>query len=899
MPEETRRIRIFLSSPGDVAAERKIAREVLESLNADPFIKPHAVIEPVAWEAPGSRVLMPASLTPQQAIDRKLAKPSETDAVIVILWGRMGTPLDVEKHGLKADGTPFQSGTEWEYLDAIAGAKAHPQNLPIVLVYRRTDTPPYPADDDLDALAEWVEQRKRVQTFFADFRGTGGEYRQSYIEYTSPDDFREQFTQDARLLAKELLALRTTAPPAPQGDEEIRIEWPGSPFPGLRAFDEKDEPIFFGRGLETADLIKRISQQRLMFVVGASGSGKSSLVGAGVVPKLKRGAVYGVNDWHVVRFTPGDHPFKRLALALLRTLPALKDPIADDEERAVQLAGILRKSPEKLAVQIEKWLDDEPDGIEILLFIDQFEELFTTTSTADIMPFAEMLKQLSPQVRVIATMRSDFYDRALKYFETTLRDGSFTLDTPSAMALYEMITRPAAVTGLRFDEGLAETIVQKTTGQKGGLALLAYLLEAMYQQTAQRGDQRLTHADYDELGGVDRAIATRAQAIYTGLDLPDDRKRTAMQRVFHELVEPTVRDGEVVATRRRAEQALFAGDADAIAFIEAFQKARLLVSDQGMIEVAHEALLREWDDLAGWITRIGDDLRLLRQYERDADDWQRRGGDPDDQPRAEQLRFFYASLDNLDIAYTVLPEPLKTYVEPEQNRLLRVIEDIETPHERRRDIGDRLAVIGDTRPGVGVKILPYPSEAVGRGAGGEGLLPDIDWLFVEGSDGPVTFKDEDDEVYGEFEVKPFYIARYQVTYAQYRIFAEDDYDNPAWWEGFPDRYRLRELRAQRTKIDNAPRDSISWYQSVAFARWLDARLRAASLLPDASLQVRLPTEWEWQWAAQGGLQMEYPWGEGDGHRCNTSEAGLSRTTSVGMYPDGASACGGLDMAGNL
>ncbi|TVR19569.1 MAG: hypothetical protein EA396_12385 [Anaerolineaceae bacterium] len=887
------KLRIFLSSPGDVAAERKIAREVLEALNNDPFIKGRAIIEPIAWDAPGARVLMPVSLTPQEAIDSGLAKPSETDAVIVLLWGRMGTPLDVERHGKKPDGEPYWSGTEWEYLDAVAGAAKHPQKLPIVLVYRRTDTPPTPEGDDLDLLAQWIEQRKRVKQFFEPFRdAVTGAYRGNINEYTSPDDFRTQFEQDARLLAKELLAIHDKGGDIPPPDTTgRRINWTGSPFPGLRAFTEKDEPIFFGRGYETADLIKRLSKQRLMFVVGASGSGKSSLVGAGVIPQLQRGAAYGVAGWHIARFTPGDNPFKRLSLALLGAIPTLKDMLADDDERAEKLADTLRKAPEKLAQQAEKWLADEPDGTEILLFIDQFEELFTGESD-HATAFAGMLQATSPQIRIIATMRSDFYERALLHFEAPLRDASYTLGTPSALALYEMIVRPAEVAGLQFEAGLAERIVTDTGDKPGNLALMAYALDELYKLS---GDGHITHADYDALGGVQGAIGTRAEQTYAALSGTDDEKAAWIQRVFHELVAV---DERGTATRRRVPAGRIAED-DREA-VKDFVEARLLVSDAsplpaehsgegaGMraeLEVAHEALFRSWERLRDWIASAQEDLILLRQVRTAAHEWEAKGRPDFLLWPQERLTLIYAMQERLR---PELSEVERDFIEPEQERLYRELEILPkdaTTHERRRDIGDRLAVIGDTRPGVGVK---------------DGL-PDMVWLPVEGSGGEVEFRDEDGKVYGKFEVKPFYIARYLVTYAQYQVFAESDYDNPRWWDGFPEKYRPQKLGDQRTKIANAPRDTISWYQSIAFARWLDAQLRDAGSLPDAAFQVRLPTEWEWQWAVMGSTEArEYPWlgGWQEGF-ANTSEAGLNRTTAVGMYPHGAAVCGALDMSGNL
>lgn len=893
MSKRILKLRIFLSSPGDVAAERKIAREILESLKDDPFIKDQAIIEAIAWEAAGSRVLMPVSLTPQQAIDRKLAKPSETDATIVLLWGRMGTPLDTEKHGKKANDDPYWSGTEWEYLDAVKGSHTHPNKLPIVLVYRRTDTPPQPDSDDLEELQEWLNQRKRVKDFFEDFRGTGGEYRKNFYEYTSPDDFRTQFTQDARLLVRELLALYhpDATKPADSSPEIVKIKWDASPFPGLRAFTAKDEPIFFGRGFESADLIKRLSKQRLMFVVGASGSGKSSLVAAGVIPQIERGALYGVAAWHVVRFTPGDAPFMRLAHELLRTLPALKDPLADDDDRAAQLAETLHKSPEKLSKMVEKWLADEPDGTEILLFIDQFEELYTSAPEQDRPAFAEMLKVISPQIRCIATMRSDFYDRALIHFETVLRDASYTLSTPSPYALREMIERPADVTGLIFEDGLPALIVDKTAGQVGGLALLAYLLEEMYLVAVKRGDKQLTQADYDALGGVEKAIATRASSIYNALDMPDERKKAVMQRVFSELVEPTVRDGEIVATRRRANVAALQADNDAKAFIDTFQKARLLVTDEGMIEVAHEALLREWDELSKWIATIVDDLRLLRQVEREALDW-----DKSYILSPERLKPIHAAIARLNYA---LNPSTEDFVYPQQI-LLTELENPATIESRRLRIGDDLALLGDPREGVGLK----------------NGKPDMLWLPVAGSGGakiafPETdFIGNDDGSWGQFAVPDFFIAKYLTTYKQYQAFvdAEDGYDNKQWWQGFPKEYQPQQLSEQRTKSDNNPRDSLSWYQSVAFGRWMNHHLQGMELAHPSgkmlrvgeNVQIRLPTEWEWQWAAMNAREeRKYPWGDWQRGYADTSESGLGRAIAVGMYPHGQAACGALDMAGNL
>ncbi|MEI7554533.1 SUMF1/EgtB/PvdO family nonheme iron enzyme [Candidatus Chlorohelix sp.] len=233
-------------------------------------------------------------------------------------------------------------------------------------------------------------------------------------------------------------------------------------------------------------------------------------------------------------------------------------------------------------------------------------------------------------------------------------------------------------------------------------------------------------------------------------------------------------------------------------------------------------------------------------------------------------------------------EPL--LLKQEQERLLLELENLSTDHPRRMKIGDRLSEIGDPRSGVGVA------------ANG---VPDITWLPVHPG-GKLKIGEQ------TFEIQPFYIAKYQVTYAQYDVFvqAADGYNNPEWWQGFPPRRQPQGLDERYRKNSNNPRDNISWYQSVAFGRWLNKRMRgwqlpnpgggSKPLVVGENAQVRLPTEWEWQWAAQGGSQQrEYPWGAWKEGYANTREAGLQRTTAVGMYPQGTAACGALDMIGNL
>lgn len=183
-------LRFFLSSPGDVADERIFARQVIEQeLPKDPLLRGQITCEAVSWDDPQAPVAMPATLTPQEAVNQGLAKPSECEVVIVILWSRLGTPLpDTYK---KADGSPYLSGTEWEYENAIA---AKPQ--PHILVYRRKAKVVFdPTDQDFEGK---VQQFRRVENFFAQFRNADGSLRGGFSEYETPQEFRDRLRLDLR-----------------------------------------------------------------------------------------------------------------------------------------------------------------------------------------------------------------------------------------------------------------------------------------------------------------------------------------------------------------------------------------------------------------------------------------------------------------------------------------------------------------------------------------------------------------------------------------------------------------------------------------------------------------------------------------------------------------------------
>ena len=189
-------LRVFLSSPQDVAEERAIARRILERLPYDPFLRGRITIEIVAWDGPAGQMPLTATLTPQAAIERGLPRPSQCDIVVVILWNRIGTPLPETYR--RADGTRYASGTEWEYDDAFTAA-----DPPQILIYRRVDLP----TAVIDSRPEVIEQRKEVERFFSSFRNSDGSLRGGVNTYREPNHFEEQLEYHLReLLSRVLMA---------------------------------------------------------------------------------------------------------------------------------------------------------------------------------------------------------------------------------------------------------------------------------------------------------------------------------------------------------------------------------------------------------------------------------------------------------------------------------------------------------------------------------------------------------------------------------------------------------------------------------------------------------------------------------------------------------------------
>jgi WD40 repeat protein len=426
-----------------------------------------------------------------------------------------------------------------------------------------------------------------------------------------------------------------------------------NPFKGLRAFQEADADDFHGRELLVDGMLERLHAEghagRFLAVIGPSGSGKSSVVKAGMIPRLRRNALPGSADWFVVEMTPGAHPLEELEAALLRVAinpPAsLLEQLREDERGLVR--AVKRVLPGGTLI-----------GGELVLLIDQFEETFTRVE--DEAERAHFLKSLQTaaqeadsRLRIIVTLRADFYDRPLIYpeFGQLMRECTEVILPLSRAELERAIAGPAERGGLILESGLIESIVADVGEQPGALPLMQYALTELFER---REGRQLTVSAYREIGGVSGALAGRATELYH--ELSEDAQQVARQ-LFLRLV--TLGEGSEDTRRRVLLSELLSLQFDEQAIrdvIDLFGKYRLLTFDHDpatrspTVEVAHEALIRQWYLLREWIEDSREDLRLQRRLAAATGEWLNAGKDNSYLATGTRLEQFEAWMGETEIS---------------------------------------------------------------------------------------------------------------------------------------------------------------------------------------------------------------------------------------------------------
>ncbi|HEX3262178.1 MAG TPA: protein kinase, partial [Solirubrobacterales bacterium] len=484
-------------------------------------------------------------------------------------------------------------------------ASAHRPELPAALdavIARALAKDPeqrYPSCRELAraALAVAVDEESRLLVDVAS-RAAAGRSDLSEVEA----ELAGKVT-DLQLMRERARTLAGPATPARGSTEGI------CPFKGLASFEPADAEYFFGRERLVAELVARLVGVRFLGIVGPSGSGKSSVLRAGLLPALAEGALPGSERWRRLLLRPGERPLDELRRALVS---GARDPLVEA-------------------------LDALPANERLLLVVDQLEELFTACRSEDERAaFADTLARAAadPEGRaiVVVALRADFYGRFAAYpgLAELLGANHALVGPMQASELRRVVELPAGRVGLRVEPELADALVDDVEGEPGALPLLSTALLELWQK---RQDNALALAAYRESGGVHGAVARLAEGTYARI--PDGRKQL-VRAIMLRLVGEGEGDAPV---RRRAPLAELdlERNADVADVLATLADSRLVTVGEGSVEVAHEALLREWPRLREWIEEDAEGRRLRRHITEAATEWDAAGRDQGELYRGARL----------------------------------------------------------------------------------------------------------------------------------------------------------------------------------------------------------------------------------------------------------------------
>jgi WD40 repeat protein len=381
-------------------------------------------------------------------------------------------------------------------------------------------------------------------------------------------------------------------PPSPSSPDDDHLP---CPYQGLFHFGPEEADFFFGREIFIEQLYTATQSRKFIPLLGASGSGKSSVVLAGLVPRLQK-----QGHWQFTHFRPGSEPFHALALALV----PLYTPELNATEKIAQgrtLATYLEQGTISLSDIFAQIQQNHPTH-RVLLIADQFEEIYTLCPQQEIRHqfldclLASLTKPSSPMV-LVTTMRADFLANALSYrpFADVLQNADLKIAAMNREELTQVITKPAEKLGVSFEGRLVERILDDVADQPGNLPLLEFALTQLWNQ---RQGKQLTHSIYEAIGEVEGALARYADEKYGNLTAAQKEK---VQRIFIQLVRP----GEGAEDTRRIAVKAEMGE-ESWLLVKQLADARLVVTSRNVtaqetVEVVHEALIRNWVELRTWI----------------------------------------------------------------------------------------------------------------------------------------------------------------------------------------------------------------------------------------------------------------------------------------------------------
>jgi len=632
---EEKTLNLFVSSPGDVQAERERVDFVVERLNAE--FAGRARIRTIRWET--------RYYSSHETFQTQIPEAAACDLVVAIFGARLGSPLPAQFPPMPT-GEPYPSGTAYEVLSAIE-ARREGHGVPDIYVFRRPRAPlvALDASDRADIEAQW----RRLTEFFEKwFRNRSGEFLAAFQEFSTTDEFAAKVEECLR----QWLARRGFVAKGAVWDRARQ----GSPFPGLAAFDEARQSVFFGRGPVVDQAVRRLREVEappsdahrapFLLLIGASGSGKSSLLRAGLAPRLVLPGVFPEIDlWRRAMTIPGADPFASLAESLVAA-DALGPELAQGPFRAKELlAKQLAGDPDAAVAPLRDALDraaaarqaeekfEAPRPARLLLGVDQAERLLSETEADLAQRFCALLSALARHriATVVMALRSDAYARFQSIEPlVALRDAGATLDLlpPTPSELEDMTTRPVALCDppLAFEQKDGRSLAaQLVADARGGdaLPLLQMTLSRLSAAEAARGDGVLRFADYH---GMDEAVTETANEALAGLEAS---ARGQLPDLIAGLVRDVAADpltGAPAPVIGALDRARFeAGRPERTALVEAFVAKRLLTAEgdaaSQRVRPTHEALLRIWPEAVAIIAEAAHLIRVRHALEPIAREW--------------------------------------------------------------------------------------------------------------------------------------------------------------------------------------------------------------------------------------------------------------------------------------